>query len=234
MFSYRFAEEILQHGKHAPVWKEIEDTFKNAPLFIYPGKSSKNAKLSVLQKVMNTYFDRKFVIELGWDYHPYATKIPNSALRADYRKEFNGLHVQTEVQFGNMARWYSDVFKFQAAYSEKLIQVGVSVVPVGSLARKVDSNVANYERCLRELPSAELSITLPILLIGIEDDETTNVVDVSQTLFANVSEINGKNKTENQWRVVNGHADGKPMATVGPMSDVGRTLAPLPNDEEDE
>src|SRR5271156_844758 len=60
--------------------------------------------------------------ELGREYHPFATKIPNSNLRADYRKEFNGLHVQAEVQFGNMARWYSDVFKFQAACSEKLIQ----------------------------------------------------------------------------------------------------------------
>ena len=126
IFSYRFAEEILQHKKHSPAWLEIKTALENAPLFIYPGKSAKNPKLNVVQKVLNTYFDRKFALDLKWAYHPYATKIPNSNLRADYRKEFNGLSVQTEIQFGNMARWYSDIFKFQAAYSEELIQVGVS------------------------------------------------------------------------------------------------------------
>lgn len=224
IFSYRFAQEILQHQKHAPAWSEIKDTLEQAPIFIYPGKSARNSRLAVVQKVMNTYFDRRFAIDLAWEYHPFATKIPNSSLRADYRKAFSGLSVQSEVQFGNMARWYSDVFKFQAAYSEELIQVGVSVVPVASLARKIDSNIAHFERAVRELPSARLSITLPILLVGLEDDEGTQIVDVSTTQFRDVAEINGRGREDNRWRIVNAYLAGTDLSEVGETSEVGPRL----------
>jgi hypothetical protein len=232
IFSYRFAQEILQHQKHAPAWDEIRTTLETAPLFIYPGKSAKNSRLAVVQKLMNTYFDRRFAIDLGWEYHPFATKIPNSNLRADYRKSFSGLSVQSEVQFGNMARWYSDVFKFQAAYSEELIQVGVSVVPVASLARKTDSNIANYERAVRELPSARLSITLPILLVGLEEDDATIVKDVSTGRFAGVNEINGRGYEDNRWRIVNAYIRGDDLAAIGPDSEIGPRLSDDEGDED--
>lgn len=223
IYSYRFAEEILQHSKHAPAWTEIKDTLQNAPLFIYPGKS-KNKRLSVVQQVMNTYFDRRFAAQLGWDYHPYATKIPNSKLRADFRKTFNGLSVQMEVQLGNMARWYSDIFKFQAAYSEELTQVGVSVVPVGELARMIDENVASFERAKRELPSARLSITHPILLVGLEVDSNTEIVDLSTSAFPDSKSITGRGRSENRWRIVNGWISGTPIEEVGEHSPLGQTL----------
>jgi len=104
IFSYRFAEEILQHEKHVECWNEIIEAVVKAPVFTYPGKS-KNARLDVVQQLQNAYFDRKLAIEFGWEFHPVATKIPESHLTADFRKEFNGLHVQAEVQFGNMSRW---------------------------------------------------------------------------------------------------------------------------------
>jgi hypothetical protein len=232
IFNYRYAEEILQHPKHAPAWDEIRDTLQNAPLFVFPGKS-KNPRLSVVQQVMNTYFDRRFGVDLSWEYHPYATKIPNSNLRADFRKVFSGLSVQMEVQLGNMARWYSDIFKFQAAYSEQLIQVGVSVVPVTSLARTIDENVANFERAQRELPSARLSITLPILLVGLEPDETTPVIDVSRTRFRAVKRVTGKGYSDNRWRIVNGIIAGVSLADIGEDSEVGPTLGPDISELED-
>ena len=96
------------------------------------------------------------------NHHPFATKIPNSALRADYRKEFNGLHVQAEVQFGNMARWYSDIFKFQAAYS------GESSSGSASASCRLDRWPGRSTRERGELRAmlrtavGRLSITLPI------------------------------------------------------------------------
>lgn len=222
IFNYRFAEEILQHRKHRPAWDEIRDTLQNAPLFIYPGKS-KNKKLSVVQQVMNTYFDRRFAVDLSWDYHPFATRIANSNLRADFRKEFGGLSVQMEVQLGNMARWYSDVFKFQAAYSEELIQVGVSVVAMSALARRIDENIAYFERAVKELPSARLSITLPILLVGLEDDENTRVVDMTAAKFDSVGKITGRGFSANRWRVVNGVIAGQPVDSIGDDSEIGPT-----------
>ncbi len=99
-------------------------------------------------------------------------------MAADFRKGFSNIRVQAEVQFGNMARWYSDVFKFQTAYSQDLIDVGLCIVPMASLARRIDSNIVSFERVLRELPSAKMSLTLPILVVGVEPDEDTAVFDL--------------------------------------------------------
>jgi hypothetical protein len=45
--------------------------------------------------------------------------------------------------------------------------VGVLVVPMQSFANTIDENVAHYERVVRELPYAKMSITLPIWVIGL-------------------------------------------------------------------
>lgn len=219
--SYRFAEEIFQHRRYQAIWQGITSACKEAPLFVWPEKSKKNTRLDVVQQLMNVYFDLTFAIEQGWTHHPLATRIVESGLRADFRKEFDGLSVQVEVQFGNMARWYSDIFKFQTAYSQELIQAAVCILPMGSLARRIDSNVANFERVLRELPSAELSITLPILIVGIEPDDDTPMIDVSTSKFGSISDITGKSNGDNLWRVVNGWRRGEAIVGIGLESEIG-------------
>lgn len=228
--SYRYAQEILQHPNNVSAWEEIEAILSAAPIFIYPGKS-KNSKLQIVQQLMNTYFDRKFAVEREWTYHPLATGISNSGLAADFRKSFGNITVQAEIQFGNMARWYSDIFKFQTAYSQSMIQFGLCVVPMGAMASRIDSNVANYERAVRELPAANLSITLPILLIGLEQDATTPVIDVSQCNFTSFKDIVGKGKAENRWRIINGYVSGTAMSQIGPESDTGPMLFQEENTE---
>lgn len=224
--SYRFAKEILQHPSHKAAWDEIDEVLRNTPLFIYPGKSKSNANLDVVQQVMNVYYDRRLSVDLGWEYHPLATLIANSGLAADFRKTFGEMVIQMEVQFGNMSRWYSDIFKFQTAYSQRLINIGVCVLPSNALARRIDSNVANYERTLRELPSAELSITLPILLAGLSLDVNTPIVDISQCQFNSIKDITGKGNVLNRWRIVHGYLSGIPMSQIGPHSPTGPTLDP--------
>ncbi len=221
IYSYRFAEEILQHSKYENGWGEVIDVISNAPLFIYPGKSRRNPRLDVVQQVMNTYFDRRLAVDLGWEYHPLATDIRKSGLKADFRKTFDDLTIQVEVQFGNAARWYSDIFKFQTAYSQSMINLGLCVIPMASLARRIDSNVVQFERTRRELPSAELSITLPIILAGIEPDDNTPMIDISQCRFASLREITGTGYNENKWRIVNGYINKLDMQDIGPDSDTG-------------
>lgn len=218
-YSYRFSEEILQHPTYEEAWLEIVTVLEEIPLFIYPGKSARNENLDVIQQVMNTYFDRRFAVDLDWDYHPRATNIEESGLEADFRKSFADLSIQVEVQFGNMARWYSDIFKFQTAYSQRMIHLALSVVPKQDLANRMDSNVVYYERALRELPSAELSITLPILLAGLSPDEDTPIYDLSLCNFTDVGRIT-KN-TKNRWRIVNGLLAGTPLNQISEASPIG-------------
>lgn len=176
--------------------------------------------------MMNTYFDRVLAIGNGWEFHPLATRIEESGLRADFLKHFGELGIQAEVQFGNMARWYSDVFKFQTAYSQGIINMGLSIVPTYELAVRIDQNVVNFERALRELPSAKLSITLPILLIGIFPDAETPVLVLTDSQFQAQSQITGNSNEakENRYRIVNAYLAGTPIEEVGSDSPIG----PLP------
>jgi len=114
------------------------------------------------QKNMNALLNDEFK-KKGWDCQPLVTKDNVTGIKADYKKD----RVQVEVQFGNMARWYTDVFKFQVSYSLGLIDVGVLVVPMQEFANTIDENIAYYERVVRELPYAKMSITLPIWVVGI-------------------------------------------------------------------
>lgn len=237
VFSYRFAAEIMQHSSYRQAWDEITQVVADAPLYIWPNKSRKKKGLDVLQLVMNSHFDMAFAKLGGWDYHPLATNIAGSNLRADFRKVFacaseRPLAVQVEVQLGNMARWYSDVFKFQAAYSEGLAQVGVCVIPTAGLARRIDQNVVSFERAVRELPSAELSITLPILMLGLSPDADTEVLDISRSRFGEPKDFSSRGKgAANRSRVLNGLSRGLSVAELGPETDVGEVYEALPEDE---
>lgn len=219
LYSYRYAQEILQHESYGDAWGEITGLLDGVPLFLCAGKSDASSKFDVVQQVMNTYFDRRLGVDLGWEYNPLATRIEESGLRADFRKDFGELTIQVEVQFGNMARWYSDVFKFQTAYSQGLAQLALSIVPMKDLAVRIDSNIANFERAVREIPSAELSITLPILLTGLLPDEATPKVDLRECRFSGVKAITGS--TENRFRIVHAYLNGTPMSEVGPDSPTG-------------
>jgi hypothetical protein len=101
----------------------------------------------------------------GWEVEPKIISNADSKLKADFKKS----GIQIEVQFGNMARWYTDVLKFLLSYSIDVIEVGVLIVPMLQTAKKIDENVVNFERVIRELPHAKMSISLPILVIGLSD-----------------------------------------------------------------
>lgn len=101
----------------------------------------------------------------GWAVTPKIISKSKSNLAADAKKG----KIQLEVQFGNMARWYTDVFKFLLSYSADDIEVGILVVPTQATAKKIDENIAHFERVVRELPHAKMGITIPILVIGVSD-----------------------------------------------------------------
>ncbi|MGS1094828.1 BglII/BstYI family type II restriction endonuclease [Aquamicrobium terrae] len=235
IFSYRYAREILEHHTNNEAWDEIIDVVSNAPLFIYPGKSRSNPRLDVVQQCMNTWFDRALAVEHGWLYHPLATAIANSRLAADFRKIFPNITIQAEVQFGNMSRWYSDIFKLQTAYSQSLVNLGLSIVPMGVLGRRIDSNIVSYERVLRELPSADLSITLPILVIGVEPDEDTQVVDLRVSRIP-LSRLIRKGSEKNRYRIIHALSEGRTLRRVDEASDTGPMANPIVNvpDEDEE
>lgn len=166
-YSYRFAIEVLSSKAFEKEMNEIIEilTTSEVPLLDPPKTRERDGKkwtFITSQKKINTLFDVEFE-KRGWECQPPVTQDKVTGIKADYKKS----RIQVEVQFGNMARWYTDVFKFQVSYSLDLIDVGVLVVPMQAFANTIDENIAYYERVVRELPYAKMSITLPIWVVGI-------------------------------------------------------------------
>lgn len=174
--SYRFAEEILSCDDFKPIKEELYDICKKCPVPIYPGKSQRQTSKDVVQQVMNTYFRIQFENN-GWEKEPLATPDENAdELRADFRKKFvisenQNVTLQIEVEFGNIASSYRNYFKFQLSFSYGLTDLCVLIVPSNELANRIDSGVSNYEKCIREIEQAKMSVTVPTIVIGLFDTD---------------------------------------------------------------
>ena len=190
-FSYRFAEEILQHPLYIEAYNELVRVCEECPLPVYEGKSSNQRGKDVVQQLMNSFFFKRFE-SLGWETEPMATPDENAdGLRSDFRKTFVDektgevlLTLQIEVEFGNVASSYRNYFKFQLSYSYSLTDICVLIVPSQHLSTRIDSGVSNFEKTCREIPSAKLSITVPTLVIGLFDDDVPewNVKEITTDL----------------------------------------------------
>ena len=181
-FSYRFADEILAHPSFRDAANELFDICRKCPIPEYVGKSVRQPNKNVVQQIMNTYFKLQFEAH-GWESEPLATPDDHAdELRADFRKTFvnedgKEITLQIEVEFGNVASSYRNYFKFQLSYSYGLTDICILIVPSYSLANRIDSGVSCFEKAAREIPQAKLSVTVPILVIGLFDkDEYGNPV----------------------------------------------------------
>ncbi|MDD2651510.1 MAG: BglII/BstYI family type II restriction endonuclease [Sulfurimonas sp.] len=187
-FSYRYSQEVLEHPCCKEALKEITDICSKCPLPIYKNKSASQPKLDVVQQIINTYFKIAFE-NSNWESEPLVTPDNNDdSLRGDFRKSFKkkvskdnreNITLQVEVEMGNIASSYRNYFKFQLSYSYKLADIAILILPCDNLSKRIDSGVASFEKTVREIPSADLSITVPILVIGL-DDSNVEEIDISK------------------------------------------------------
>lgn len=74
-------------------------------------------------------------------------------------------------QTGNVGRIYADLLKLQILYTKGNITAGIILIPQIKTAKELGSNMANYERLIRELPIFSQVITMPIVVIGFDGTE---------------------------------------------------------------
>lgn len=208
-FSYRFAEEILQHQRYKFAYDELIQVCRDCPIPIYPDKSAKQKNKDVIQQLMNSYFLKQFE-NLGWETEPLAT--PDNyedALRSDFRKTFFDeknnklITIQIEVEFGNVASSYRNYFKFQLSFANALTDICILIVPSQHLSVRIDSGVSNFEKACREIPSAKLSLTVPVLVIGLFEDVESewNVKEIEKNF--KILKGSSKNIMEQHYNIVN-------------------------------
>jgi hypothetical protein len=127
----------------------------------------------------------------AWTAEPVAAGAPlgtpaDLALRGDFAK--NGVFV--EVEFGNSASLFRDVFKFQIASRSNTGEVGVLIVATAQMAKYFDSGVTTYEQAVNLIPYMRIGIQMPVWVIGIEPADWTHVEQRYNHMFE-VATANG-------------------------------------------
>jgi len=167
--SYRHAEAILE--RVFPKEKSEIEGILQAVEFVklpHPRERTRNGRVVSVKSLSADQTNKQLTEAFRakkWQTKPRIISGSKSELCADAKSG----KIQVEIQFGNMARWYTDVFKFLLSYSADDIEIGVLIVPMQSTANKIDENVAYYERVIRELPHAKMGITIPIWVIGVTE-----------------------------------------------------------------
>lgn len=73
------------------------------------------------------------------------------------------------VQFGNMARFYADLLKLQYLYLKRRATAAIYLLPTKESAKRIGSNIAQFERLTTELEYFREIIQIPVLVVGLED-----------------------------------------------------------------
>ena len=185
--SHLHGETIAEHG--FPVeYDELLDVLGGADLPLRPaepftargrpatpkrqlkqlGGQRSYALFPVDQAVLNRMLHDR-LRERDWATEPVAAGKPlgtpaDLSLRGDFAKA--GVFV--EVEFGNSASLFRDLFKFQIASRSGMGEVAVLIVATAQVAKFFDSGVATFEQAVGLLPYMRIGIQMPIWIVGLE------------------------------------------------------------------
>lgn len=175
LHSHRLAATVLNSAALQPDWNDILRVARDCPLF-HGLPPAKHPGRDVNQQCMNAFF-RHNLTKRGWLVEPLVDVNGKIRLKADFLKEVqvtgepqSHATVQVEVQFGNNARLHSDLMKFQVAFELGRSDVGVLVLPVEALAKRIDSGVVSFEAAKRNLEIARNVVDGPIIVVGLGED----------------------------------------------------------------
>lgn len=109
------------------------------------------------------------LVQLGWNRQPFVLgETLGTPLDSYLKGDFERSGVYVEVEFGNTASLFRDLFKFQVAGRSGIGKVGVLVVATAAVTRLFDSGVATYEQAVNLLPYMKIGLTLPTVVVGLD------------------------------------------------------------------
>jgi len=130
----------------------------------------------VSQTLLNSMLDYRMKKE-DWTVQPQID-IENktqSKMKGDFSKiSKDGLRIFVEVEFGNAASMFRDLYKFNLAYSLDSYDCGVFIVPGNELSRRID-DVKDIEKAKQLIIDGRDFINIPLVLIGLDTDYEINL-----------------------------------------------------------
>jgi Restriction endonuclease BglII len=183
--SHLYAETVLdQHFNRQ--WRQLELALTSTKLSLNPYKpfSNRSPKIPkrqrsrlggreafVLKPVAQTGMNaavKQVLRRLDWNSSPYVLRRPDTGKMDTYlRGDFEKGGVFIEVEFGNAASLYRDLFKFHVAGASGVGEVAVIVAATQEFAAFFDSGVATYEMLTRLKPYMRVGVSIPTLIVGV-------------------------------------------------------------------
>jgi len=94
--------------------------------------------------------------------------------KVDVESDINILSISKGIAFqlqtGNMSRFYADLMKLQLIYLKDRIKGAIYMLPTKEAADKINSNIVNYTRFVEELKIFDKIVTVPMIVMGFEED----------------------------------------------------------------
>jgi hypothetical protein len=192
--SHNHAEAILE-GRFRDEWTEILGVLGTLDVPLRPagpytrtgrpkspkrqyrniGGARANALMPVDQARMNTAI-RRALADLDWQPEPYIlVDQKGQPIDTRLRGDFEKAGVFVEVEFGNVASFYRDLFKFHIAGTSGAAEVGVIVVATDRLARLFDQGQARFEQAVSMLPYMRAGVQLPTAIVGLDVNDWTTI-----------------------------------------------------------
>lgn len=165
IFNYGDFDAVVSARGLADVYREFRDALFGVKVYLHP-KRFFNLQGKINEALKQLLYGGS---------RPWGPFTPNPTLpgnRSDFRKtaeEGSPNAIGAEVQFGNIAKVSDDIQKLVWGIIYHQIDVGIIVVPDSDMADLLDSNLATYDRVVRELlqksfPGVQLQV------IGISHD----------------------------------------------------------------
>lgn len=96
----------------------------------------------------------------GWS-GPVRVKVTSNMTVTSIRRQ-TALCVQT----GNTSRVYADLLKLETLFRNSVATCALYVIPCRHLAKEIGSNIATFERLVDELKIFDVTLTVPIVVVG--------------------------------------------------------------------
>ena len=175
VWDYRLAHRIL---KDTSELEELLEALKNIRIPVCPG--FKRPPFDVKQGLLNSMIDSAFE-KLGWETQPHIDTRTNreSSQKGDFAKTTGcGIKVLVEVEFGNSASTFRDLYKFNLAYSLDSYDCAIFILPEKALTKRIDT-IQHFEGAKKLIEDAREFMNMPILLIGVGfDGNEINLLDI--------------------------------------------------------
>ena len=174
-YSHLGGEEILI-VRYPQLNRHIEEVVASIPS---PGRSkvslekTKRGKKLYSPKQINALFRREFrkrgwqrvrdTFDIALPHYPHVVK--GAYKECDFCKD----QVFVEVQFGKYAFMFYDLAKFQYFYNQRMMQVGVEIVPCHFLQRQMSSGVSYGEQLVQDLERLSKNFpSVPVRIILVD------------------------------------------------------------------